>query len=112
MQKYKNKGERGDCNNYRSISLFSVIGKVFTKILLKCLQQVADTIYPESQCGFRAQRSTDIIFAVHQLMEKSLEQRRPFFLAFLDLTKAFDLVDQKALFTVLAKAGCCQPWLP
>jgi len=27
-------------------------------------------------------------------------------LAFVDLTKAFDLVDRKALFTVLAKAGC------
>jgi len=39
-------------------------------------------------------------------MEKSREQRRPLFLAFVDLTKAFDLVNRNALFTVLAKAGC------
>jgi len=56
---YKNKGERGDCNNYCGISLLSITGKMFVKILLKRLQQVADTIYPESQCGFRAQLFTN-----------------------------------------------------
>ena len=31
---YKNKGERSDCNNYRGISLLSVTGKVFAKVIL------------------------------------------------------------------------------
>jgi len=39
-------------------------------------------------------------------MEKSREQKIPLFLAFVDLTKAFDLVDWKPLCTVLAKGGC------
>ena len=49
---YKNKGERGDCNNYRGISLLSIIGKVYAWVLLICLQKLAEHIYPESQCGF------------------------------------------------------------
>ena len=31
---FKNKGERSDCNNYRDISLLSVTGKVFAKVIL------------------------------------------------------------------------------
>ena len=46
------KGERGDCNNYRGISLLSIIGKVYARVLLICLQKLAEHIYLESQCGF------------------------------------------------------------
>jgi hypothetical protein len=104
---YKNKGERGDCNNYRGISLLSVAGKLLARILLSRLLKIAEEVYPESQCGFRSGRSTtDMIFAVRQLQEKSREQRVPLYMAFVDLTKAFDLVDRGSLFTVLKKAGC------
>ena len=30
----KDKGKRRNCNNYRGISLLSVIGKVFAKVIL------------------------------------------------------------------------------
>ena len=62
---YKNKGDRSDCNNYRGISLLSVLGKVFARVALQRLQQVAQRVYPESQCGFRVQRpTTDMIFSL------------------------------------------------
>ena len=55
---YKKKGDRSDCNNYPGISLLSIVGKVFARVTLTCLQSLASKVYPESQCGFRARRST------------------------------------------------------
>ena len=49
---YNNKDDRGDCNNYRGISLFSVAGKLLAHVVLKRLQMLANRVYPESQCGF------------------------------------------------------------
>ena len=103
----KNKGDRNDCNNYRGISLLSIVGKVFSRILLTQLQTLAARIYPESQCGFRAGRSTiGMIFTVRQIQEKCWEQGKPLYLAFIDLTKASDLVSRKSLFQLLEKIGC------
>lgn len=69
---YGNKGDRGDCNNYRGISLLSVNGKVFARVLLSHLQIIAESVYPESQCAFfRPDRGTvDMIFSLRQLQEK------------------------------------------
>ncbi len=85
---YKNKGDRSDCNNYCGISLLSIIGKVFARVVLSRLQVLADRVYPESQCGFR---SGMMIFSVRQLQEKCKEQQQPLYLAFVDLTKALIL---------------------
>ncbi|KAL8575140.1 hypothetical protein ACOMHN_055133 [Nucella lapillus] len=103
----KNKGDQSDCNNYRGISLLSIVGKTFARVVLNKLQLPAERVYPETQCGFRAERSTiDMIFSLRQLQEKCREQRRPLFIAFVDLTKAFDLVSRAGLFTPLQKIGC------
>jgi len=61
----------------------------------------------QSQCGFRSKRSTiDMIFSVRQLQEKCREQNQPLYLAFIDLTKAFDLVSRDGLFRMLPLIGC------
>ncbi|XP_037804032.1 uncharacterized protein LOC119598476 [Penaeus monodon] len=65
---YKNKGDRRDCNNYRGISLLSIVGKAFARVVLNRLQLLTERVYPEAQCGFRAGRSTiDMIFSLRQL---------------------------------------------
>ena len=45
---YKNKGDMGDCNNYRGISLLNIVGKLFAKVVLMKLRVLAERIYPES----------------------------------------------------------------
>ena len=103
---YKNKGDRGDCNNYCGISLLSVVGKLLACVVLKRFQVLADRVYPESQCGFRANRSTtDMIFSLRQLQEKCREQQQPLLVAFIDLIKAFDLVSRNGLLKILPKFG-------
>ena len=105
---YKKKGDKSDCSNYRGISLLSVAGKILARILLtRLLDSVADVILPESQCGFRRDRSTiDMIFVARLLQEKCREQHRDLYIAFIDLTKAFDTVNREILWNVLSKCGC------
>ena len=71
------------------------------------LRVLAERIYPESQCGFRTKGATiDMIFSLRQLQEKCRKQGKPLYVAFIDLTKAFDLVSRDGLFKILAKIGC------
>ena len=100
---YKNMGERADCCNSRGIYLLSVTGKLLAKILLKRLiKNVAEELMPETQCGFRQNRSTsDMIFAARQTMEKCREQHRDLYICFVDLSKAFDKVERNMLWEVL-----------
>ena len=63
------KGDRTDGGNYRGISLLSIAGKIFARILLNRLStHITPEIVPETQCGFRRNRSTvDMIFCLRQL---------------------------------------------
>ena len=81
---YKNKGDRGNCNNYCSISLLNIIGKLFAKVVLMKLQVLAENIYQESQCRFRAKKATIMIFSLRQLQEECREQGKPLYVAFID----------------------------
>ena len=46
------KGDRTDCGNYRGISLFSIAGKIFAKILLNRLStHITPEVVPKTQCS-------------------------------------------------------------
>ena len=47
-----------------------------------------------------------MIFTVRQIQEKCREQGKSLYLAFIDLTKTFDLVSRKGLSQLLEKIGC------
>jgi len=56
----------------------------------------------EEQQGFRANRSTsDVIFIIKQLKEKSIEFNTPAYVCFIDLTKAFDWVCLSDIINIL-----------
>jgi len=96
---FKWKGDQLVCNDHRWISLLSIPGKVLARVILNRLTKhvTENNIFPESQCGFRSGRSTmDMIFTARQFQEKCREQQRELYVAFIDLTKAFDSVDRSA----------------
>ena len=96
-----------NCNNYCGISLLIIVGKTFAWVILIILQKLAERVYPEALCGFRRARSTiDMLFSLRQLQEKCSEQQVPLYIAFIDLTKAFDLISRSSLFQLLEKIGC------
>ena len=101
------KGDRENCNNYRGISLLSIAGKIFARILLDRLLILAEDVLPESQGAFRPSRGTiDMIFCARQMQEKSLEQQQAIMFIFWDLKKAFDNVPRPAMWAVLSRFGC------
>ena len=55
MPIYKNKGERGDFDSYRGITILSCLGKLFTSILNFRLTKYANetNLINENQTGFR-----------------------------------------------------------
>ena len=101
------KGNKSECGNYRGISLLSIAGKILARIVSFRLGQLTESVLPESQCGFRPNRGTvDMIIAARQIQEKCREQHQDLYMAFIDLTKAFDTVHRPTLWKVLLKIGC------
>ena len=47
-----------------------------------------------------------MIFTARQLQEKCQEQNMDLYMAFVDLTKAFDTVSGEGLWKIIAKFGC------
>ena len=104
----KNKGEMSDCSNYWGITLLSIAGKILACILLnRLVSTIAEDHLPETQCRFRANRgTTDVVFVLRQLQEKCREQNKRLYVAFVDLTEAFDTVSRKGLWMIMECLGC------
>ena len=104
---YKNKGDHSDCKSYRGISLLSIVGKVFATVILAKLQVLAVRVHPESQCGFRAGRSTTDIIFLSETTAGKMPGAKPATLPCIHRPdKAFDLVSRNGLFQLLKKIGC------
>ncbi|XP_065561293.1 uncharacterized protein LOC136027761 [Artemia franciscana] len=84
------------------------MSKIFEKIIdvrLSKWLEVYEKI-KEEQGGFRAGYNTaDRMFVLHALSEKYGRGKNKFYVAFLDLQKAFDSVDREILIMELIKIG-------
>ena len=50
---YQGKGDKCECRNSRGISLLSVVGKLFGRVLIKRVRAGTECAIGEEQCGFR-----------------------------------------------------------
>ena len=63
--KYNGKGERSEYKNYSSISLLSVVGKIYAGILMDIVRRVTGGLIDDQKGGFRAGRGcVDQIFTL------------------------------------------------
>ena len=95
MSLYKGKGDKCECRNSRGISLLSVVGTLFGRVLVKRVRAETECAIGEEQCEFREGRGCmNQVFAVRQVCEKYLANGKDVFWAFMDLEKAYDTIDQ------------------
>ena len=102
------KGSINVTDNYRAITLLSVLGKLPTRILNNKISEWAENylVLIETQAGFRPGTSTiDNIFVLHGLISHILNQGSKLYRAFVDYTKAFDYIIHENLWYEIIKYG-------
>ncbi|XP_078607973.1 uncharacterized protein LOC144879949 [Branchiostoma floridae x Branchiostoma japonicum] len=102
-------GRKDEVENYRSITLLSVFGKLFLTILGKRLNNWGESgeKLVESQMGFRKGYGVlDNLFCLNSIVNKYLTRPRGrFYCAFVDFSKAFDSVNRAYLWIKLLQGG-------
>ena len=98
MPLYNGKGDKCECSNSRSISLLSVVGKLYGRVLIKRVRARTECAIGDEKCWFRQGRGCmDQVFAIRQVCEKYLANGKNVFWAFMDLEKAYDTTDRHSI---------------
>ena len=101
-------GKKSDPNNYRPISLTSIIVKILEHIIFSCVMKhlTKNNLLNDAQHGFLPGRSCEsqLILLNHEL-QKSLEDHYHSDLVFLDFSKAFDTVPHQRLLAKVSGYG-------
>lgn len=104
-------GSKSKADNYRPISVLPVLNKIVERVIYKRIVEFVEPIASKSllynfQFGFRQKSGTEN--AATELVNEisqALDNKKIVSAVFMDLRKAFDLVDHEALLNVLEKYG-------
>ncbi|VDP64214.1 unnamed protein product [Schistosoma curassoni] len=106
LVKIPKKGDLSKCENYRGITLLSIPGKVFNRLLLNRMKNAVDAKLRDQQAGFRKYQScTDQIATLWIILEQSVEWNSSLYINFIDYEKASDSVDRRMLWKLLPHYG-------
>ena len=90
---FKNVGERSTAKNNCPVSLFSVVSKVFEKLVNKRIVDHLERcgLFSDFQCRFRSSRSTaDLLTVVSDRIARAFNRSGTTRAVALDISKAFD----------------------
>ena len=94
----KCKGYVHECSNFRGISLLSLVGKGYGRILINRIRDKTENVIAVVQSGSKRGRGcTDQNFIVRQICETYLGKGKDVYFEFLDLEKAYDRADRDAM---------------
>ena len=100
------KGDLGYAENYRGISLSSIVAKTINRLILNRIKAALDHKLRTNQNGFRSGRSTIAqILALRRIIEGVKERNLKAVLLFIDFKKAFDSVHRGMMMKILRAYG-------
>ena len=100
------KGDLTKVDNYRGISLTSIVSKTLNRMILNRIKKPMEKILRDNQNGFRPGRSTNShILALRRILEGAKAKNLPAVLTFIDFKKAFDSVHRGILMKILRAYG-------
>jgi len=98
------KGDPGDPQNYRGISIMGIYPKLLAAVFLARLEAVVEAkqLRASTQAGFRkGARLEDNILLLMTAVQRACKLRDPLRIMFIDLTKAYDMVDRGLLWGIM-----------
>ena len=96
------KGDRRVCSNYWGITLLSLPGKVYSRVLERRIWPIVKPRIQEEPCGFRPACGTlDPLYILCRVLEGSWDFAQPVHMCFAALEKAFGHVPCGILWEVL-----------
>lgn len=106
------KGSKDSASNYRGITLLNTSYKIYATILQgKLMKQIEEkNILPETQAGFRKQRSgIDNIFILNHAIDAEISEKGgAVYCFFVDFKAAFDLINREKLWKKMEELGIDQ----
>jgi len=107
-------GPRESTSNYRGITVLSNVGKLFAAVLERRLSSWCEAkgVFGQAQAGFRRHRSTvDHIFVLAEVIKRRKQQRRPTYVGFLDIKRAYDNVWREGLWRKMRELGIASKFI-